>query len=140
MSIRNTLGKNERLKSRKRIEKIFREGKNFLVFPFKVFYTIDDSPLTIHHSQSTIQAGFSASSKNFKRAVDRNRIKRLARECYRVQKKELYENTAKNNLQLAVFFIYIGKELPEYKLLYEKMDVILQRLIKIIDEKNPSNT
>ncbi|MBS1933092.1 MAG: ribonuclease P protein component [Bacteroidetes bacterium] len=140
MNIKNTLGKNERLKSRKRIEKLFREGKSFSTFPIKVFYTIDHLPLTTSYLSLPVQAGFSASSKNFKRAVDRNRIKRLMRECYRVQKKNLYEVAVKNNVQLAVFFIYISKELPEYKILYEKMDVILQRLIKIVDEKISSDT
>jgi ribonuclease P protein component len=140
MNIKNTLGKNERLKSRKRIEKIFREGKTFSSFPIKIFYTADHLPLTTAHLPLSVQAAFSASSKNFKRAVDRNRVKRLMRECYRLQKKQLYEVNAKNNLQVAVFFIYTSKELPEYKMLYEKMSVILQRLIKIIDEKNSSDT
>ncbi|MES1219747.1 MAG: ribonuclease P protein component [Bacteroidota bacterium] len=138
MSKKNTLGKNERLKSRKRIEKLFREGKSFSIFPYKIFYTVDHLPLTTAHLLLPVQAGFSASSKNFKRAVDRNRIKRLTRECYRLQKKYLYEVAVKNNVQLAVFFIYTAKELPEYKTVYEKMGVILQRLIKIIDEKNLS--
>jgi ribonuclease P protein component len=145
MNIKNTLGKNERLKSRKLIEKIFREGKSFSVFPFRICYSINNSalhhsPLTIHNSPFPIQAGFSASSRNFKRAVDRNRIKRLMRECYRLQKKPLYALAAEKNIKLSIFFIYTSKELPEYKNVYEKMGVTLQKLIALFNEKVSPHT
>jgi len=60
------------------------------------------------------------------------------RETYRLQKKMLHDLAAEKKLKLALFVIYTGKELPEYKLIYEKMGVILQKLIIIISEKNPA--
>lgn len=83
-----------------------------------------------------MQVGFTVSTKNFKRAVDRNRIKRLTKEAYRLQKQILYSKLKENNQQLILFFIYTGKELPDYKLVYKKMDSILQKLILIADENN----
>lgn len=89
---------------------------------------------------SQLSAGVGASSKNFKKAVDRNRIKRLTRESYRLQKNELQNLLKERNQQLAIFFIYTSKDLPEYKMVFEKMGLILQRLIKIISENNLANT
>jgi ribonuclease P protein component len=79
-----------------------------------------------------IQFSVGVSARNFKKAVDRNRIKRLTREAYRLQKGFLYTKMKERNQQLAVFFIYTGKELPDYKTVHEKIGLTLQRLIKEI--------
>lgn len=124
-----TLSKNERLKSRKLIEQLFRKGRSFAIAPFKIYYI-----LTLHTntgSSSNLQFGVGAGTKNFKKAVDRNRIKRLTREAYRLQKNSLLEKLKENGQQLNVFFIYTGKELPSYENVYEKIKVILKRLIEI---------
>ena len=68
---------------------------------------------------SPLQAGFAAGSRNFKTAVDRNRIKRLIKEAWRLQKNELKEQLKKQNRKLNVFFIYTGKELPAYSKYYK---------------------
>jgi len=120
---RFTLGKGERLKSRKLIERVFREGQHFSVYPFRISWIVIGSV-------EGVQAGFGASSRNFKKAVDRNRIKRLMREAYRLQKHTLVGELAGKNRSLAVFFIYTGKELPDYGAVSEKIGVALQRLIK----------
>lgn len=138
-----TLGKNERLKSRKLIEQLFSEGKNFSSFPFRIYYLV--SPLTIQipiaiGTQFTIQFGAGVGAKNFKKAVDRNRIKRLTREAYRLQKKELQETLRANNQQLNLFFIYTAKELPDFNTTREKVNVILNKLIKIANENNSSDS
>jgi len=72
--------------------------------------------------------------------VDRNRIKRVTREAYRLQKESLYNNLKEKNKNLAVFFIYTGKELPAYNDVYKKMSSILQKLIQIADENNIAHT
>ena len=80
------------------------------------------------------------SGKNFKRAVDRNRVKRLTREAYRLQKKQLQEATIQKKLQLNIFFIYTGKELPAFNIVREKVNVILNKLTKIVNENNSPDT
>ena len=129
LKTRYTLGKNERLKSRKVIDFLFKEGKSFTVFPFRVLYTFEEAA-------PGLKAGFTASSRNFKKAVDRNRIKRLSREAYRLQKNELQHARNGCNKALVIFIIYIEKELPEYKTIFEKMTHVLKRLIKITGENN----
>jgi ribonuclease P protein component len=123
-----TLGRNERLKQRKFIEQLFKEGKSFSVFPFRVYY------LFPKELSSPLQAGFSASTRNFKKAVDRNRIKRIAKEAYRLQKTVLIDELKLRNLKLAVFFIYTDKSLPAFEVIKTRIQVALQKLITIIHE------
>jgi len=134
-----TLGKNERLKSRKQIEQLFNEGEKFSVAPFRIFYSLD-SLLTIHDSQFTIHFGVGVSSKNFKKAVDRNRIKRLTREAWRTQNIQLKEKLQANEKHLNLFVIYTGKELPDFKTVKDKVAVALKKLLQKIDENNSSNS
>jgi ribonuclease P protein component len=122
-----TLKKDERLKRRKVIEKLFSEGRAVASFPIRVQYKIDDPLLTV-----SLQAGFSVSSRNFKKAVDRNRIKRLMREAYRLQKAPLEQALQTKQQKLALFLIYTGKELPNYALVREKIEVVLKKLLQTI--------
>lgn len=122
-----SLSKNERLKSRKLIGQLFREGKSLAVFPFRVLYMF--SP-----PGEALQAGFSASSRNFKKAVDRNRVKRLMREAYRQQKHALIEELEKKEKHLSIFIIYTGKELPGHTLITGKMKIVIQALINKLNE------
>lgn len=135
-----TLGKNERLKSRKLIEQLFSEGKNFAAGPFRVYYFISGAAGNVSSSAFNVQFGTGVSSKNFKRAVDRNRIKRLTREAYRLQKLPLYNKAEEKKIQLNVFFIYTGKDLPDFKLAKDKVAVALKKLYTIADESAPAGT
>jgi ribonuclease P protein component len=75
-----------------------------------------------------LQATVSVSSRSFKKAVDRNRIKRQLREVYRQEKKPLMEQMAGKNLQLALFFIYTARQMPTYEELLQKMNKIILHL------------
>jgi ribonuclease P protein component len=128
-------GKEEKLKGRKLLEGLFSGGKSFTIFPLKVFYLVPKEPLDFY-----VKVGVGASSRNFKKAVDRNRVKRLLREAYRTEKLPLHLFLQENNRQVAVFILYIDKTLPEYKTVKAKMPVVLQRLIKQLHEKAITNT
>ncbi len=132
---RYTLGKTERLKSRKDIERVFKEGKSFSNFPFRVVYLQAPAQET-----SSLQAGFSVSTRYFKKAVDRNRVKRLMREAYRLQKNKLTATLKKKHLSLLVFIIYTGNVLPDSSEVSEKTGSILKRLIKFASENSEANS
>jgi len=134
---KHTLGKLERLKSRKLIDLLFKNGKSFNLFPFRVIYMLNY--LDVVTENELLKAGFSVSKRNFKKAVHRNRIKRLMRENYRLQKMELKNMLHKEHNNLAVFILYNGKELPEYDFVNEKMQLIINKLYKIANEKNIAN-
>ena len=129
-----SLGRNERLKSRKQIEQLFKEGKKISLFPLYVYYQV--TQLTTNDSRPLARIGVGVSSKNFKKAVDRNRIKRLIRESYRLQRPNFSNTIKANNQQLNMFFIYRGKELPDYKLVYEKVAIALQKISLHIEKRS----
>ena len=115
--MRFTLGKEERLKSKKLIEKLYEKGKSIKVFPLRMIYL-----QTEHTSNYPAQLGVSVPKRNFKRAVDRNRIKRLLRESYRKEKYSIYSETEKP----FVFMIsYLAKE--EWK--YADVEIKMKKLV-----------
>ena len=134
IKVRYTLGKKDRLKSRKAIEHLFAKGNSFSISPFRILYTLSpvDSPAA---DKLNLQAGFAVSSRNFKKSVHRNRIKRLMREAWRLQKNELQLSPLLASQSLQLFLIYTGKELPEYTMVFEKIALVITRLLKLADEK-----
>lgn len=129
-----TLGKNERLKSRKQIEHLFSEGEKFAVTPFRIFYLFNGQPEK-DNMQNLLHFGVGVSAKNFKKAVDRNRIKRLMREAWRLQKNELKEKLVSSGKRLNIFFIYTGKELPDYNIVFNKTGTVIKKIIAEIEQK-----
>ncbi len=138
MAANFTLGKHERLKSKKLIDLLFNQGKGFSIFPFKVLYHF--SAMETNVNDSNLKFGVAVSSRHFKKAVDRNKVKRLTREAYRVQKNELREQVKSNTKQLNVVFIYTAKEIPTFEMLNEKVILIIHKLLAIVHEKNTANT
>jgi ribonuclease P protein component len=121
-----TLGKDERLRSRKQLEELFATGKKFTVAPFRISWHISRA------EKPSVQFGVGVSNKNFTRAVDRNRIKRLVREAWRLGKNELKDKVKTGDKQLNVFFIYTGKEIPDYRLVTEKINEVISQLLQLI--------
>ena len=118
-----TFGKPEKLKSQKLIEKLFTEGKSVKKFPIRLVYL-----QTQHTSDFPIQAGFSVPKRNFKRAVDRNRIKRLFRGAYRHQKCDLYEQLENPYIFMSTF---MGKKEPTYLEVQQKIQQVLALFKKV---------
>ena len=121
-----TLGKNERLKSQKQTERLFSEGKRFAITPFRIYYSISKT------ETASLQFGAGVSKKNFRKAVDRNRIKRLMREAYRLQKTALENGVAEHPCRMTLFSLYTGKDLPEYREVYDKTGKFVAKLCAII--------
>ena len=116
-------GKNEKLKSRKQIEELFAKGKSFAVFPLRVIYQIIPTS-----GEPMLQVGVTAGSKHFKKAVDRNRIKRLLRETYRLQKAGLSDVVRQKRMNVFIFFMYLDKTIPPFNVIKESMNNCLNRL------------
>ncbi|HEV3222951.1 MAG TPA: ribonuclease P protein component [Puia sp.] len=128
-----SLGKSQRLKSRKQIDILFEKGKKITQFPFRLLYLAEPG-------KREVKAGFTVSSKNFPRAVDRNRIKRLSRESYRIQKIELENLILKNRTALSLFFIYTGREIISYEEISTGLKQVLDKLIRVINADDTQNT
>ena len=120
--MKHTLGKLERLKSKKLIEKLYQDGNSVKSFPLRMMYL-----QTAHTSDFPAQVGVSVAKRNFKLAVDRNRIKRLMREAYRLQKEIVYDQLD----EPYVFMIsYLGKKEVPYEEVYSNMNKLLTSFVK----------
>lgn len=115
--------KAEHLCSKKRIETLFSEGDAFIVYPLRVVYKLND-----YNGVVPVSVLCSVSKKRFKRAVDRNRVKRLMRECYRLNKSILCPFLDQKSYSLDIAFICLDKELPDYCSLEQSMKKILIKL------------
>lgn len=129
-----TFKKEERLCSKKLIGEVVNSGSKFLVHPIRVSFVESELP-----TKYPVQVLMGVSKRNFKKAVDRNRIKRLMREAYRRNKHILYNHLAEAEKQVALMLIYVGKEMPESRLIEDKIIVTLQRLVEELGaQKNES--
>lgn len=126
--------KEEKLKSKKQLDKLFENGKSFVIFPIKVLY---DVPAL---QDNIIKTSVGVSSKHFKKAVQRNRVKRLLREAYRTEKQPLHIHLNNNKKQVTVFLLFIDKVMPQYDVIKIKMKLCIQRLIQELHEVDIKNT
>lgn len=111
--------KSERLYKEKEIQELFEKGSSFYLFPFKVVYTAGKDP--VH------QVLISVSSRNFKRAVDRNLIKRRVREAYRLQKEIISTHPQKGIFS----FIYTAKDILPFAEIKNKLFLVLEKIKKL---------
>jgi ribonuclease P protein component len=125
--ILNRFPKSERLNRKKVIDGLFAEKQSSsLAHPVRMVWTI--TPL-----DSPVQVLFSVPKRNFKKAHDRNRIKRQMREAYRLNKELLTETCSRRGISLALAILFVGKELPEWETLRDKIIVLLNRLNTTLD-------
>ncbi len=118
----STFPKIEKLKSKKTIEALFAEGKNLREFPLKLIYL-----KTPFEDGARIKVGVVAPKKKFKKAVDRNLIKRLLRESYRLNKSLIFNNIEGN---YAFLFLYLGHKAPSFDEVHIAMKKLLETFFK----------
>ena len=124
----NTFKKEERLCSKKSLDLLFKNGSSFLLYPFRITYLFIDE---IH--QYPAQVVINVAKKRYKRAVDRNLIKRRTREAYRLQKELLlYSHLSDPTKLLLLSLQFIGKEKYEYIFFEKKLGLAFKKLISQI--------
>lgn len=121
---RFSLTQQERLKSSQSIKAVMDQKNVAYAFPLKCFFRI------VTGSDNLSKIAVIVSKRRFKHAVDRNRVKRLVREAYRLQKNSL----VLENLSLELCWMFVGKELPDYILVYESVSKIIRKINLTLQE------
>ncbi|WP_071887771.1 ribonuclease P protein component [Rufibacter sp. DG15C] len=114
----------ERLRSKKLIDQLFREGSSFNSYPLRFVVLRLPQPSV----GAPVQVLVSVSKRHFKKAVDRNRLKRQIREAYRLQKHALAAALSPDTT-LLIAFLYTGKEKSSFNTICKKLNSGLERLI-----------
>lgn len=120
--------KKEKLKSSKTIETLFLKGSTYSKFPIKVFYLPKTTP---SDTREINQAAFAVPKRNFKSAVDRNRVKRQLREVYRLNKNLIDTNGRK----FVMLFLYLGRVKPKYP----ELEKAMIKLFNHLNDEKDSN-
>lgn len=123
--MKQTFSKAERLSSRKLIDELFSKGHSFNVFPFRCLWK--------HHSLGnlpSIQVAITVPKRNFKKAVDRNKLKRRIREAWRKNKHLLLFPAPDTPDKAALILVFVSRESLSYKEIEQKIILLLQRFPK----------
>ncbi|MEN0004284.1 MAG: ribonuclease P protein component [Bacteroidota bacterium] len=118
----------ERLKSKKVIDSLFKEGQSFGQYPLRIVWMASDQL----KSDFLAQFALSVPKRKFPKAVHRNRIRRQVREAYRLNKHKLYRGLEKHEQQYAIMVLYVAKEALPYATIENAMKGIIHRFLKKI--------
>jgi ribonuclease P protein component len=119
-----TFGRAERLKSRKQIEALVKDGRSIAAEPLRMIWKE-----TSEAQKRPVNATVAVSKRNFKRAVDRNKLKRRMREAYRRHKNELYQALALKDKKIDLMFFHVSKQMSGYESIETGMKNALQKLL-----------
>jgi len=120
---RNTLGRSERLKSEKAIGELFEKGSSFSLHPIRMIYRFNSSTESI-----PVKSGFVVPKKNFKKAIDRNLLKRRMRESYRLNKNILTRDNTGKITGVEIMLVYQGQKAEDYELICNCIKELLKKL------------
>lgn len=126
-----TFSKEERICSKLTIERVLDKKQKVFVYPYKCFY--DFTPSSEEAAVNRIL--ISVPKRSFKHAVDRNRLKRLTREAYRLNHRQEFDSHLPENTRADLIFFYVGRELLPYNLIEDKIIEILHRLNKVAESR-----
>ncbi len=131
-----TYKKQDKLKSRKQTQHLFSKGQSIHAAPIKLIFTLEAVEMNVNQvateQDGIVQAGVGAPSRTFRKAVQRNRVKRLLREAYRLEKPHFIEQLSIANKRLNLFFLYTDAQVLAQLEIQAKVKEALTLLVKRI--------
>ncbi|QES90794.1 ribonuclease P protein component [Rhizosphaericola mali] len=127
---RFTYKRSEKLKSRKQIELLFIKKQSISIYPIRISYLQVNEEI----EANSLKVGVGTSKRNFKKAIDRNRVKRLLRESYRLYKLPLHKIVQEKNIHLIVFFHYYSRNILSQTELHKKMELGINKIVALLHE------
>ena len=125
---KNSFSKTERICSKKIIKNLIVQNQTLFVYPFKCYFFIENSNIQVNTNQIAV----TISKRIFKRAVDRNLIKRRSKEAYRIHRRMLnYTDQEALKVQYQVLFVYIAKEI----LTFQQIEKSMMQILKLLNQK-----
>ncbi|MFV0417309.1 MAG: ribonuclease P protein component [Dysgonomonas sp.] len=126
--IKKTFPKEEKLCRTKSIDQLFSKGESFIAYPLRVVYLLEDEQDEALQIPSVL---INVSKKKFKRAVKRNRVKRLIREAYRLNKTPYTQLLKENGKRMDIAFLYLKSELPTF----QEIEKSIHKAVVVLTEK-----
>lgn len=114
------------------VDRLFREGVGFSRFPLRVVYIVNDEP---RNGEAPLRMMVSVGKKRFKRAVKRNRVKRLVREAWRLRMADVEAAMKAADIKgLHVAFVFLSNELPSFADVDAAMAKAVDKLVAVISK------
>ena len=120
-----TFNKLERLNNKVAINNLFEKGQSVVISPFRLVWAENN-----HSRHSIAQTLISIPKRNISLATKRNVIKRRINEAFRLNKEKLYTELNERNKQINIAIIYQKQEIQTYKIIEQKINLLLSRLIE----------
>ncbi len=129
MAAEYSLGKEERLKSTFTIQELLKTGRTVSGFPLKIYWDISEDT----RQKFPVRMAVSVPKKKFRRAVDRNLMKRRIRESYRLNKAIIYEPLGEKNLRISLIILFLSDEFISF----DRVNAVISELLRKIADNLP---
>jgi len=127
--MKQTLNKKDRLKSYSKIRELFDHGVKLRQHPLTLIYLLEEGKAA---DGVSMKMGVAVGAKHFKKAVQRNLLKRRIKEAYRIQNADLKESILPTSFNMSLFFIYADHAVSDYALISSSVKKLLDKCKEVV--------
>ncbi|MDR2130834.1 MAG: ribonuclease P protein component [Odoribacteraceae bacterium] len=128
---RHTFSKGERLYLKHRFDALLAGKDSFISYPLRVIFRFS----VRDEGEAPARVAVSVSKRRFKRAVDRNRIKRLTREAYRLNKHDLHDLLPPGQ-GVDMLLIYLGETVVDFVKIEKAIQGVIKKMHGVVEKRS----